>query len=511
MTTFTRPPRLQGLPLALATLAVASASFMNTLDTTIAIVALPTISGNLSATPSQGSWVITTYGVCLAVILPLSGWITRRFGEVNTFTASVLLFTVASWLCGVSTSFNQLLLFRALQGFAGGLLLPLSQSLLMRLYPPEKHGLALGIWAVTTIAAPVVGPVLGGYITDGWGWPWIFYINIPIGVVCVYLSWSLLRPFESVIQRVPVDTIGLVLLVVGVICIQLVLDRGHELDWLSSKWITTMLVISILCFFLFLAWERDEAHPVVDLSLFGYRNFLFGTALNAILYMTFLVSTVIYPIWLQTSMGYTASWSGLMMAPTGLGPLILMPLIGHRLRQWDTRWVITFGVVILTLALYLHAQSSTQSPPWFFLSVRLFTGLAVPFAMMPLMVTTLVGLPADKLASATGIFNFVRMLSASLGTAAGVTLWDQRSIFHRSRLIEGLSADSTEYQQTLDLLLSRVTEHPSALAAIDHAVIIQARTLAMDDLNYLCAAAVLSVAVFAWILPAHASVDEAAK
>ena len=217
---------LRGLPLALASLAVAAASFMNILDTTIAIVALPTIGGDLGATPSQSSWVITIYGVCVAVILPLSGWITRRFGEVNTFIIAVLLFTVTSWLCAIATSFNELLLFRALQGCSGGLLLPLSQSLLLRIYPPQRHGLALAIWSITSSVAPVLGPLLGGVITDRFGWHWIFLINVPVGVVCAVACWTLLRSYETAAQREPVDLVGLLLLVVGVISFQLVLDRG---------------------------------------------------------------------------------------------------------------------------------------------------------------------------------------------------------------------------------------------------------------------------------------------
>lgn len=513
MTTATgvNPPRLQGLSLVLATAAVAMASFMNTLDTTIAIVALPTISGNLSATPSQGSWVITSYAVCLAVILPLSGWITRRFGEVNTFTISVLLFTLTSWLCGLSTSFNQILLFRALQGFAGGLLLPLSQSLLMRLYPPEKHGMALAIWGIATVLAPIMGPVLGGYITDEWGWPWIFYINIPFGCICITLCWILLRPYESVRQKVPVDTTGLLLLLIGVICFQLVLDRGHELDWFSSTPMVVMLVTSILFFLVFLAWERDEPHPMVDLTLFAHRNFLVGTLLISIVYGTFMIMSIIFPIWLQTTQGYTASWAGLIMSPMGIGPLLLMPIIGQRIRQWDTRKVITFGSCFMALAIYMHTQISTDSPPWYFLLIRFSIGIAMPFTFMPLMIIALVGLPNAKLASATGIFNFARMLSGSMGTAVGITLWDERTIYHRSRLAETLSSDSPLYQQTMSLLASRLPDPDSALAAIEGAVQIQARTLAMSDINYLCALFMLSVAALAWLLPARAGVGESAQ
>lgn len=500
--------RLQGTPLVIATLAVALANFMNVLDTTIAIVALPTISGNLGATASQGSWVITSYSVCLAVVLPLSGWITRRYGQVHTFCIAVLLFSATSWLCAMAGSFNQLLLFRGLQGFSGGLLLPLSQSLLLRIYPPEKHGLALGIWGVTSAVAPVMGPVLGGIITDNLGWPWIFLINIPIGILSAYVCWTLLRRFESARHREPVDFVGLFLLMVGVICFQLVLDRGHELDWLASTQIRVMLAISVLFFFLFLAWERGAEHPVVDLSLFRYKNFVIGSTLISVIYICFLLATVLYPIWLQTTMGYTATWAGIVMAPFGILPIILMPLIGERLRQWDARPTITFGILIFVVAFYLHAQTSTESTATYIASVRLMMGAAMPFAWMPLMLLSLTGIPADKMASATGIFNFIRMLASSLGTAAGVTLWDQRTIQHRSQLAESISADSPQYQQTMELLAQRLPDPQSALAALDQAVTLQARTLALNDIFYLSAAVIFPLAFAAWLLPAHAATQD---
>jgi DHA2 family multidrug resistance protein len=500
--------QLRGLKLMLATLAVAVASFMNILDTTIAVVAVPTISGNLGATPSQGSWIFTIYSVCLAVVLPLSGWITRRYGQVRVFCVALLLFSLTSWLCAIANTFNQLLLFRAFQGASGGLLVALSQSLLLRIWPAEKHGLALGIWGITSAVAPVLGPMLGGYITDNFGWPWIFLINLPVGAVSFYLCWTLLRPLESETHRDPVDFVGLLLLMVGVICFQLFLDRGHELDWLASTQILVLLVVSVLFFFLFLAWEVGEAHPVVDLSLFTHRNFVTGTALISVLYVCFVLATVLYPIWLQTAMGYTATWAGLVMAPFGILPIILMPLVGQRLRQWDARPTITFGIIVFVLAYLVHAQTSTESTAGFIAGARLFMGFAMTFAWMPLMVLALVGLPAEKVASATGIFNFVRMLASSMGTALGVTLWDQRTIYHRSRLAEDISADSPQYRQAMELLSSRLPDPDSALAALDRAVSVQARTLALDDIFYLSAAVVLPLAFIAWLLPAHSDAQE---
>jgi DHA2 family multidrug resistance protein len=502
---------LSGLPLILTTIAVALASFMNVLDTTIVIVALPTIAGDLGATPSQGSWVFTSYGVCLAVVLPLSGWITRRYGQVRVFCIAVLLFSLTSWLCAAASSFNQLLLFRALQGLSGGLLLPLSQSLLLRIWPPEKQGLALGIWGITSAVAPVLGPVLGGYITDSLGWHWIFLINLPIGLFAAYLCWTLMRDRESETHREPVDFIGLILLVVGVICFQLVLDRGHELDWLASMQIRVMLVTSILFFFLFLAWEYGEEHPVIDLSLFKYRNFVTGTFLISVVYLCFILATVLYPIWLQTTMGYTATWAGLVMAPFGIAPLILMPLIGQRLRQWDARPTVMLGIFVFVGAYLLHAQNNIDTTAGFIAATRLLMGIAMPFAWMPLMVLALVGLPPEKLASATGIFNFVRMLASSMGTAVGVTLWDQRTIYHHSRIAETISADTPQYQDTMELLAQRLPDPQSVLFELDRAVGEQASTLALNDIFYLSIIVILPLAAIAWLLPAHANPEEDAS
>lgn len=494
------PAPLRGLALAGATLAVAVAAFMNVLDTTIAVVALPTIAGNLAATPSQASWVVTSYGVCLAVVLPLSGWISRRYGLVHTFCTAVLLFTLTSWLCASANTFNLLLLFRALQGFAGGLLLPLSQSLLLRIYPPEKHGTALGIWAVSTAIAPVAGPLLGGYITDAWGWPWIFYVNVPFGVFSAYLSWTLLSAHESERVREPVDLIGLFLLVTGVICFQLVLDRGHELDWFASPQISVMLTVSVMFFFLFIVWERDAPHPIVDLSLFRYTNFVTGTALISVFYAVFVVVAVIYPIWIQTILGYSARWSGIVMSPTSIVPLIAMPFVGQYVRTADPRPLVTIGCLCIAGSLLFHAHTTTDAPSSYLALARFTIGMGMPLVWMPLMMNALTGLPADKINTATGLFNFSRMLLSSLGTAAAVTLWDERSIFHRARLVEEVSRDTPERRAVIDALTGTLQDPQAALAALDMMITRQARTLGQQDLFYLCAGTVVVVGAGCWLL-----------
>jgi DHA2 family multidrug resistance protein len=264
-----------------------------------------------------------------------------------------------------------------------------------------------------------------------------------------------------------------------------------------------MLVIAILFFFLFLAWERGEEHPVVDFSLFRYRNFVVGSFLISIVYLTLVLATVIYPIWMQGFMGYTATWSGIVMSPMGLAPILLMPLIGSQVRNWDPRPTVAFGVCIWAAALYMQALTSTDTTDSYMATARFILGVAMPFAWMPLMVVTLVGLPPEKIASATGLFNFSRMLASSMGTAVGMTLWDQRSIYHRSRLAETLSAESPQYQEAMNVLSRNLPEPASALAALDHAVGVQARTLALDDIFYICVGLSLLVVVAAWALPSR--------
>jgi len=500
---------LSGLRLGLASLAVALASFMNVLDTTIAVVALPTIAGNLGATPSQSSWVITSYSVCLAVVLPLSGWIARRFGEVRSFCTALSLFTLTSWLCAAAGSFDQLLVFRGLQGCSGGLLLPLSQSLLMRIYPPAMHGLALAIWSLTSAVAPVVGPLLGGWLTDSMGWPWIFYVNVPVGVFAAYTSWALLARMESPRSRDPVDAVGLVLLVVGVLCFQLVLDRGHELDWLASAEIRAMLGVSLVCLALFLVWERDEAHPVVDLSLFRHRNFLVGSVLVSVFFGAFVVSGVVYPTWTQTILGYTATLSGVAMAPTSIMPLVMMPFIGQRLARADKRPVIMLGSLLMCFVMLAHGWAGTDASFRDIAISRFMIGLGMPLIWMPLMMATLMGLPPDKTASATGMFNFMRMAAASMGTALAVTLWDERTILHRSQLVDMLSRGLPEIDAARAMLATRYADPQAALAALDAMAWRQAYTLGVRDVFLVCAMAMIVVGVCAWLLPGRSSAGAA--
>ncbi|HYM42550.1 MAG TPA: DHA2 family efflux MFS transporter permease subunit, partial [Steroidobacteraceae bacterium] len=289
-------PPLTGSKLVIGTIALSLATFMNVLDTSIANVSLPAIAGDLGVSPDQGTWVITSFGVANAISLPLTGWLTRRFGQVKLFMASTLLFVLASFLCGLAPSLTLLIFFRVVQGAVAGPMIPLSQSILLASYPKARAGTALAMWAMTTLVAPVVGPLLGGWITDNISWPWIFYINVPVGIAAAIFTWGIYHRRETPTARVPVDTVGLGLLVVWVGAMQVMLDRGKDLDWFNSPQIVALACVAAVTFAIFLIWELTEEHPIVDLSLFGRRNFSVATVALLLGYGLYFGNVVLLPL-----------------------------------------------------------------------------------------------------------------------------------------------------------------------------------------------------------------------
>src|SRR6478672_6982550 len=288
-------PPLTGSALVLGTIALSLATFMNVLDTSIANVSIPAISGDLGVSPSQGTWVITSFAVANAISVPLTGWLTQRFGPVRLFVMSILLFVVASWLCGLAPNIGMLIAFRVLQGFVAGPMIPLSQTLLLASYPRAKAGTAMAMWAMTVLVAPVAGPLLGGWITDNISWPWIFYINIPVGLFAAAVTWSIYHKRETPRVKRPIDGVGLALVFLWVGSLQIMLDKGKELDWFHSNTIITFAVLAVIALAVFIAWELTDDHPVVDIRLFARRNFLFGAGTLAIAYGLFFGNVVLLP------------------------------------------------------------------------------------------------------------------------------------------------------------------------------------------------------------------------
>ena len=439
---------LQGGALAMLTLVLSLATFMLVLDSTIANVAIPTIAGDLGASSSQGTWVITSFGVANAISIPITGWLAKRFGEVRLFLIATLLFVLASWLCGIANSLEMLIVFRVLQGAVAGPIIPLSQSLLLNNYPPEKRGMALAFWSMTIVVAPICGPILGGWISDNIHWGWIFFINVPIGLAVVLISWKILEGRESRISHQPVNTVGLILLALGVGALQLMLDQGRELDWFNSTEIVVLTIIAAVGLIVLIIWELTDDNPVVDVSLFKSRNFTVGCVSTSLAFLVYSGTVVLIPLLLQQVYNYTATWAGLAAAPVGLLPILLAPIIGKFGNKIDMRILITVSFMVYALTFYWRAV--TFEPEMIFMDVALpqfVQGLAVACFFMPLTTITLSGLPPEKMASASSLFNFLRTLAGSIGTSLTTFMWYNREAVHHTQLTEVINPYNPISQQ----------------------------------------------------------------
>ncbi|MDH1675561.1 DHA2 family efflux MFS transporter permease subunit [Comamonas aquatica] len=497
----TAPPPvvpLKGAQLALGTLALSLATFMNVLDSSIANVAIPAISGDVGVSPSQGTWVITSFGVANAISVPLTGWLTQRFGAVRLFTMSVLLFVLTSWLCGFASSLEMLVLFRVLQGAVAGPMIPLSQTLLLSSYPPSKAGTALALWGVTTLVAPVVGPLLGGWITDNISWPWIFYINVPVGLLSALMTWSIYRHRETPTRKLPIDTVGLSLLVLWVGALQLMLDKGKELDWFASGEIIAFTVIAVVAFAVFVVWELTDAHPVVDLRLFKRRNFAAGSMALSIAYGVFFGNVVLLPLWLQQWMGYTSTAAGLALAPVGLLAIVLTPLVGRKVGIWDPRKMATGAFIVFALVLWMRSQFTVETDFRHILVPTLIQGAAMAFFFIPLTTITLSGLTPDRIPAAAGLSNFVRITAGAMGTSIATTLWESRAAMHHAHLTELLVQGQGAFATTVQQLQAAGMSAEQAYAQINRLIDQQAFTRAADDIFLASSFLFLSLIVLIW-------------
>ena len=482
-----RPPAfapLTGGELVLGTIALSLATFMNVLDTSIANVSIPAIAGDMGVSPAQGTWVITSFAVANAISVPLTGWLTQRFGQVRLFTASVLLFVIASWLCGLAPNIESLIAFRVLQGLVAGPMIPLSQTLLLASYPAAKAGTAMAMWAMTVLVAPVAGPLLGGWITDNISWPWIFYINIPVGLFAAGLTWSIYRKRDPGPRRVPLDVIGLVLLVLFVGAMQIMIDKGKELDWFSSGQIITLAVVAVVSFLFFLAWELTDKHPIVDLRLFAQRNFLSGTLSLSIAYGLFFGNVVLLPLWLQQYMGYTATWAGLATAPVGILAIILSPWVGKNVGKIDPRKLATVAFIGFGGVLWMRSNFNTQADFTTILVPTVLQGAAMAFFFIPLQAIVFSGLTPERMPSAAGLSNFVRITAGAVGTSLFTTFWEDRATLHHAQLTEAVNTTDSAATQTLAQLAASGMNPEQALATINRSIDQQAYTMAVTDMFY---------------------------
>jgi len=494
-----RPEPLKGAQLVLGTVALSLATFMNVLDSSIANVAIPAISGDVGVSPSQGTWVITSFGVANAISVPLTGWLTQRFGAVRLFTMSVLLFVLTSWLCGFAGSLETLVLFRVLQGLVAGPMIPLSQTLLLSSYPPSRAGTALALWGMTTLVAPVVGPLLGGWITDNISWPWIFYINVPVGLLSALLTWNIYRSRETATRKLPIDTVGLSLLVLWVGALQLMLDKGKELDWFASGEIITMAVVALVSFVVFVVWELTDAHPVVELRLFMRRNFAAGSLALSIAYGVFFGNVVLLPLWLQQWLGYTSTTAGMALAPVGILAIVLTPLVGKKVGSWDPRWMATGAFVVFATVLWMRSHFTIETDFFHILIPTLIQGVAMAFFFIPLTTITLSGLTPDRIPAAAGLSNFVRITAGAMGTSIATTLWDSRATMHHAHLAETLVQGQGTFAITLNQLQAAGMTQEQALAQINRLIDQQAFTLAANDIFWASSMLFLVLIVLIWL------------
>lgn len=440
---------LRGPKLRITALALALGTFMQVLDTTIANVSLPTIAGNLGASTDQGTWVITSFAVSNGIAVPLTGWFMGRYGVVRTFVGSVLLFTVASFLCGTAWSLSSLIVFRVLQGAVSGPMIPGSQALLISIFPEEKRATALGIWSITTLVAPIVGPVLGGYISDNYHWGWIFLINVPVGLITGLVCWQNLRKRETPTRRLPIDRVGLVMLAVWVGSLQIMLDTGKDADWFSSPLICVEAVVSAITFVAWVIWEMTEPRPIVDLSLFRMRNFAFGNLALCLGYAVFFGNTLLLPLWMQTNLGYTATWAGLVAAPSGVVAVVITPFAAKLLGRIDARWIATVAFVAFAVSYFMRAGYTDTASFWDYTIPLLVQGIAVGTFFVALVSVSLSGIPPERIPSASGISNFARITAGAFAASITTTFWDRREALHQSRLVDTSTAYNPALQQAL--------------------------------------------------------------
>ena len=490
---------LQGGALAMLTLMLSLATFMLVLDSTIANVAIPTIAGDLGASSSQGTWVITSFGVANAISIPITGWLAKRFGEVRLFLIATLLFVLASWLCGIANSLEMLIVFRVLQGAVAGPIIPLSQSLLLNNYPPEKRGMALAFWSMTIVVAPICGPILGGWISDNIHWGWIFFINVPIGLAVVLISWKILEGRESRISHQPVNTIGLILLALGVGALQLMLDQGRELDWFNSTEIVVLTIIAAVGLIALIIWELTDDNPVVDVSLFKSRNFTVGCVSTSLAFLVYSGTVVLIPLLLQQVYNYTATWAGLAAAPVGLLPILLAPIIGKFGNKIDMRILITVSFMVYALTFYWRAV--TFEPEMTFMDVALpqfVQGLAVACFFMPLTTITLSGLPPEKMASASSLFNFLRTLAGSIGTSLTTFIWYNREAVHHTQLTEVINPYNPISQQFFQTMGSFGLSEEQTASYLARQITAQGFIIGANEIFLVSAITFISLVVLIW-------------
>ena len=482
--------------LPLATIGLSLATFMQVLDITIANVSLPTIAGNLGASLTQSTWVITSFAVSNAIALPLTGFLSRRFGEVKLFVWATALFSICSLACGFATSMGELVLFRALQGAVAGPMYPLTQSLMVSIYPREKRGMALAILAMVTVVAPIAGPVLGGWITETYSWEWIFFINVPIGFFASAVVAGQLGKRVEQLRQARIDWVGLATLILGVGSLQVLLDKGNELDWFHSNFIVALAIIAAISLSIFLIWELTDRDPIVNLRLFRHRNFAAGTLALVLAYAVFFAIALLVPLWLQETLGYTAIWSGLATAPIGVAPVLLTFFVGKYGTKFDLRWLASFAFVMMGLTCFMRAEFTTQVDFYHVAMAQFLQGIGVAFFFMPILTILLSDLSAREIASGSGLATFLRSLGGSFSASITTYFWERGGATQHASLATHISPYSPQTQQALASNGGHVQQFA---AGINGEISRQAVQISFNNIFYIMGWMILGLIVVIWL------------
>jgi DHA2 family multidrug resistance protein len=483
------------------------ATFMEVLDTSVANVALPHISGNLSATTDESTWVLTSYLVSNAIVLPATNWLSRYFGRKRFLIVCIVIFTLASALCGAATSLGMLIFARVLQGAGGGALQPIAQSVLLESFPPEKRGQAMAVFGLGIVVAPIIGPTLGGWITDNYSWRWIFYINVPVGALAIFMANAFVEDPPYIREQRPgrIDYVGFGLMALGLAALQLVLDLGQQEDWFESAFVLRAVVVAVVALAAFVIWELRSDEPIVNLRVLKNRNFAVGVLLISVMGVVLYGSIALLPLFLQTLMGYPATASGMAVSPRGFGSILSMIVVGRLVGRVDGRWLIMFGFAVLAYSTWmlagLNLDISMSNVVW----PNIISGCAMGFIFVPLTTMAMGTLPNEQLGNASGVYNLMRNTGGSIGIAAMTTMLSRGAQAHQSAISSHLTPYDPAFQERLHQIMGALGMRGAgagasqqALASVYGAVLRQSMLMSFIDnfrllafLSLLCVPAAL--------------------